>query len=291
MNKLTTELDDKISALIDATVENKINNAIQHPIEQHVLTTITSQVTEITEKQIESNFKQSFITQIKPELETEVKTSCIQAVTKAIQDDATKILTDTKLEIQAFGSDANSKVEQFHESALNSYNQHVLCQKKEVSLNRKQAKTDIKQAFDAHIIALQVETNNHLNAIDNNAFDALANIKETTQAQTKLVLDTINDEVTQTLNHSELSPAVNIENNILFNVNDEVIHRDSFNEIESTVKIVDIHSDDAHIPYYTIQFKNGKQRISSPDCLRRKPPHQPYGRFSNVDTSLLYPPQ
>ena len=103
-----------------------------------------------------------------------------------------------------------------------------------------------------------------------NSFDAIANIEETTQSQTKLVLDTINDEVAYVLNNTNvINMSHNQPSNAIFNVNKEAIHRDSFNETETTVKIVDVHSDESLIPYYTVRFQNGKERITTSDCLRK----------------------
>ena len=59
-------------------------------------------------------------------------------------------------------------------------------------------------------------------------------------------------------------------NNATFEINEEAIHRDSFNETETTVHIIDVHSDESLIPYYTIRYQNGKERITTSDCLRKK---------------------
>ena len=110
---------------------------------------------------------------MKPAIENDISKACIESVTKEVRGNTLKLISEQK-----------TIFEQSITSSTNSFKQLAECHKKELSANRKQIKTDIKQIYDTHLVSLQIETNNHLNNIDNNAFDAIANIEETTQAQT-----------------------------------------------------------------------------------------------------------
>ena len=281
LNDMTEDFDRRISNLIDTAVENTIQTSVTKTVDKYVTDIIENKLKDAANTKLDKTFKTEFINNMKPAIENDISKACIESVTKEVRGNALKLISEQK-----------TIFEQSITSSTNSFKQLAECHKKELSANRKQIKTDIKQIYDTHLVSLQIETNNHLNNIDNNAFDAIANIEETTQAQTKLVLDTINDEVAYVLNNNNiLNMSSQQPNNATFEINEEAIHRDSFNETETIVHIMDAHSDESLIPYYTIRYQNGKERITTSDCLRKKNTPiskiQNCGRFSKVDASLL----
>lgn len=73
--------------------------------------------------------------------------------------------------------------------------------------------------------------------------------------------------------------------------NDTVMYTDSFSDNKIEVMISEVHKDHTHVPYYTIRFKNGKEKRASIESLQKQPNEiikiDKCDRLKHVDTSNL----
>lgn len=288
LDLMKDDFNKKVTALIDTAVSDKIKNSISNEIKNSVLSKIEETTKSVATDKITTKFKEELIKQIEPGITTKVLSEC----TKSVE-------ADVKKKVNEYTEEAKKLINTDTTTKLGSYDQKAKNAKEAIEQDAKKYKQDLKHAYDGHLLQLQTETSTHLTTIDNNTFDAVTNIQEVSNAQTDVTIAKLHTEVETALN--SLTPynvATNFRQNTTtppIQIGDTVLYKDPYTDTKIEVMISAVHTDNTHIPYYTIAFKNGKEKRTSIECLTStKSTVDENGvvkcaRFGNVDTSLLGP--
>ena len=283
LDTMAEDFDKRITTLIETTLDEKIKNSVSKVIDENFTDTIDKKVKEVIKEQLDESFKNECIEQLTPTIKESISTD-LDATFNAT-------VNSKKNDITTHYNNVIANIDKHYKNKNQAYTRMFTNDRNILNKDREKHVQEMKNAHDAHVMALQQETNTHLTTIDNNVFEGQALIEDQVQITFKQFHTEVETALQSANEHNIQSSFRKNTTRAPLTLEDDVVYTDSISGSRSPAKVVAVHKTATHVPYYTIRFSNNKERSATINNLEKTTiiDIENTGRFKNVDPTLLKP--